>query len=210
MKRFFFILACLSTGFASAQTLTLTMDNVPESIFCGETWTDQGLNLRLDTTTASDCYAGSCFFGVEGEDFWLYPSRLTIDISSLENLEMVEVDINDNCGAECTRAFLLEGAGMNVDSAYNAATGSETLTVVNPMNESLTEFAVSSCEGIVQEIRFYQGTSSAFDVISTSKRLIRTVDVYGRPVSRTSNQIVIDLYDDGSVVKRFVANHDSQ
>lgn len=205
MRMFFVVAACFFSLVSTAQTITLNLDNVPEGIQCGEVWTEQNLNLQFMETTVDDCYEGSCVFGNDGGEFWLYPSRLLIDVSGLANVEMVEVDVRDNCGVDCTRTFLIDGDGTNVDSAMNSTLWeSETLVVENTEGVALTLLAVSSCEGIIDQIRIYQSASSITQAPAQSKKLLRTVDLYGREVNRATNQILVFVYDNGTVEKRFV------
>ena len=186
------------------QTVTLTLNNVPEDIICNETWTEQNLNMSLVETTSDDCTIGSCYFGFWKQSLALWPSRLTIDLSSLQNIQMVEIDIDDYCGADCTRAFLIDETMMNIDSVKNGPTGPQTLTLENPLQVFLTELAISSCEGSINEIRIYQNTSSINNELFGVKKLIRTIDQLGREVNHTTNQILFHIYEDGSVEKKFV------
>jgi hypothetical protein len=192
------------------QTITLTLNNIPENILCNEIWTEQNLDMSLVETTSDDCTqgSGSCYFGFMNQAFnsfplWLYPSRLTIDLSSLQNIQMVEIDIDDNCGPDCTRAFLIDETMMNIDSVKNGPTGPQTLILDNPTQVFLTELAISSCEGSINEIRIFQNTSSINNELSGLKKLIRTVDHLGREVNHTTNQLLFQIYDDGSVEKKF-------
>ena len=186
------------------QTITLTLNNVPETIICNEIWTEQNLDMRLVETTSDDCTSGSCYFGFWEKSLALWPSRLTLDLSSLQNIQMVEIDIDDYCGPACTRAFIIDETMMNVDSVKNGPTGPQTLTLENTSQVLLTELAISSCEGSINEIRIYQNTSSVNNEVSGVKKLIKTIDQLGREVNHTTNQILFHIYDDGSVEKKFV------
>ena len=187
------------------QTITLTLNNVPDNISCNETWTEQNIDMRLVETTSDDCTTGSCYFGFWEQSLALWPSRLTIDLSSLQNIQMVEIDIDDFCGPDCTRAFIIDETMMNVDSVKNGPTGPQTLTLENTSQVSLTELAISSCEGSINEIRIYQNTSSVNNEVSGVKKLIKTIDQLGREVHQTTNQILFYIYNDGSVEKKFIA-----
>ncbi len=188
------------------QAVTLTLNNVPEDITCNETWTEQDLEMSLIETTSDDCSAGSCYFGFWEKSLALWPSRLTIDLSSLQNIQMVEIDIDDYCGPDCTRAFIVDQTMMIVDSAKNGSSGPQTLTLENTSQVLLTELAISSCEGSINEVRVFQNTSSIDNEIFgvKKKKLIRTVDILGREANYTTNQILIFIYDDGSADKRFI------
>ena len=186
------------------QTITLTLNNVPENINCNETWTEQNIDMRLVETTSDDCTTGSCNFGFWEQSLALWPSRLTIDLSSLNNIQIVEIDVDDYCGPDCTRAFLINETMMNVDSVKNGPTGPQTLTLQNTSQDLLTELAISSCEGSINEVRIFQNTSSIDNEAFRGKNLIRTIDNLGREVNQTNNQILFNIYDDGSVQKKFI------
>ena len=194
---------------SNAQSVTLTLDNIPEAVQCNEIWTEQNLSLSFASTTTDDCTPDLCFFGIgdvigENQSLWLYPSRLTVDLSSLQDIQMVEVDILDYCGFHCTQAFVLDNAGV-LGVKGNIETGiSETLVMENPTQAVFTELVISSCEGAVNEIRIYQNTSSIEDAASGVKNLLRTIDCFGREVNGARNQLLFHIYDDGSVEKKFV------
>jgi hypothetical protein len=194
----------------NGQTVTLTLNNIPENILCNEIWTEQNLNMSLVETTADDCDASeSCYFGFMNQAFnsfplWLYPSRLTIDLSSLQNVQMVEVDIYDNCGFYCTQAFLMENTEIISSKGNSLSIESETLILENPTQEFLTELAISSCEGAINEIRIYQNTSSINNESSGVKKVLRTIDQLGREVNHSNHKLLFYIYDDGSVEKKFV------
>ena len=204
MRLLFTAFACLIHFSVFGQTITLTLNNIPETIICNEIWTEQNLDMRLVETTSDDCTSESCYFGFWEQSLALWPSRLTIDLSSLQNIQMVEIDIDDLCGPDCTRAFLIDETMMNIDSVKNGPSGSQTLTLENPSQVFLTELAISSCEGSINEIRIYQNTSSINNELFGVKKLIRTTDHLGREINHTTNQILFHIYDDGSVEKKFI------
>ncbi len=194
---------------SNGQTVTLTLDNIPEAVLCNEIWTEQNLSLSFASTTTDDCTPDVCFFGIgdavgEEQSVWLYPSRLTVDLSSLQDIQMVEVDILDYCGFHCTQAFVMDNAGV-LGVKGNIETGiSETLVMENPTQAVFTELVISSCEGAVNEIRIYQNTSSIVNTSSGMKNLLRTIDCFGREVNGATNQLLFHIYDDGSLEKKFV------
>ena len=194
---------------SNAQSVTLTLDNIPEAVQCNEIWTEQNVSLSFASTTTDDCTPDLCFFGIgdvigENQSLWLGPSRLTVDLSILQDIQMVEVDILDYCGFHCTQAFVLDNAGV-LGVKGNVETGiSETLVMENPTQAVFTELVISSCEGAVNEIRIYQNTSSIDDTASGVKNLLRTIDCFGREVNGARNQLLFHIYDDGSVEKKFV------
>ena len=195
---------------ALGQSVVMNLDNIPEDIQCDDTWTEQNLNLSFVSTTPDDCVAGSCFFEANGPvpgiaaSVVLYPSRLSIDLSTLQNIELVEVDIVDVCGFYCTQAVLMDNAGIVSIKGNSLTQVAETLVMDNPTEAALTELAISSCEGGVNEIRIYQSTSSIDPAGFSHKSVLRTLDCFGREVDGPMNQILFYIYDDGSVEKKVV------
>ena len=186
------------------QTVTLTLNNIPENILCNEIWTEQNLDMSLVETTSDDCTSGGCSFGFMWQSFWLWPSRLTIDLSGLQDIQMVEVDIVDYCGFYCTQAFLMDNTGIISSKGNSLSSVSETLIMENSSQASITELAISGCESGVNEIRIYQNTSSINNESSGVKKVLRIIDQLGREVNHTTNQILFHIYEDGSVEKKFV------
>ena len=179
------------------QTTILTLDNVPLSTLCNDTWTEQNLDLSFVTGTSDDCGEGACYFGVEPTFVWLYPSRLTIDLSSLQNIQYVEVDVVSYCGIinpQCTYAFLMDSTGIilnNVENTINNLGSSingdpETLILENPTEGFISELALSSCEGQVNEIRIYQNALSTDQIELDDEE----ITIYPNP---TNGKLTIDF-----------------
>ncbi len=129
-------------------TLPLKGVNVTD---CGETWTENGVELSFVYTTAEDCTEDRCYFGLEDDSVWLYPSRLKANVSGLD-VEKVEVDITDWCGSGCTAAFLYNDSNI-VDNTSNNQVGANETLVLDGSGASVDRVAVSSCEAEVHEIR---------------------------------------------------------
>jgi len=165
MKKLLFLSALLiltyscddSSDDKTGQTTILTLDNVSSNTITNDLWTEQNINISFISATSDDCGTGISTFGVETTFVWLYPSRLSINLSSLQNIQKVEVDINDWCNTDCTQAFLIDSSGVIVNSAGNTLIQStETLIIENPTEGFLSELAISSCEGQIHEVRIYQ------------------------------------------------------
>ena len=141
----------------TGQTIILTLDNVSSNIVTNDVWTEENINLSFVSATADDCGIGSSSFGVEATFVWLYPSRLSLDLSSLQNIQKVEVDINDWCSIDCTQAFLIDSSGVIINNTGNTLILSpETLILENSSGGFISELAISSCEGQIHEVRVYQ------------------------------------------------------
>jgi len=205
LTSFILLIAFQSKG----QSVILTLDNVPETVQCNEVWTEQNVSLSFVSTTTDDCAPDMCFFTTSppdiGAPIMVYPSRLTVDLSSLEGIEMVEVDIVDYCGFYCTQAFLMDTAGI-VSIKGNSEVGAETLIMDNPSQAALTELAISGCETGINEIRIYQSTSAIEDAPSTDKKVLRIMDGFGRAVQLVPGQLLFYIYDDGSVKKKLISD----
>lgn len=86
--------ACIFLSFycARGQSVTLTLDNVPETVQCNEVWTEQDVSLSFVTTTTDDCAPDGCYFAANGpadgfaESVMIWPSRLTVDLTGLQVL----------------------------------------------------------------------------------------------------------------------------
>ena len=173
-----FMLLIGSSITTNAQNIRLTLDNISTDISCNDIWIEEGINLSLESTTTEDCSTGSCFFEIETTYLWLFPSRLSIDLSSVLNIERLEIDIIDACGPDCTLAFLVNLDGETIESTYNTISGSpETLIIENPTESMLSKLAISSCEGQIHEIRINQYILSN-DLVELDKK---TLNMYPNP-----------------------------
>ena len=154
-----FIFACANEdpiNEQEAQTIVLTLDNVSSSLETNDVWTEENIPISFVNTTAEDCGSGNSTFGVAPTFVWLYPSRLSIDLQSLQGIQRIEVDINDWCTTNCTQAFLIDNSGMVIHNTGNTQIQSlETLILENLSEASLSELALSSCEGQIHEVRIY-------------------------------------------------------
>ena len=196
---------------SNGQSVTLTLDNVPETVLCNEVWTEQNVSLSFVSMTTDDCASEGCSFAASGpalgfaESVMVWPSRLTVDLSDLPGIQTVEVDIVDYCGFYCTQAFLVDTAGI-VSVKGNSEVGAETLIMDNPSQAALTELAISGCESGINEIRIYQSTSAIEDAPSTDKKVLRIMDGCGRAVQPVPGQLLFYIYDDGSVKKKLISD----
>ena len=174
---------------ASGQSITLTLDSISSNTNCNDIWTEQNLDLSFVIGTSDDCGAGACYFDVEPTYVWLYPSRLSVDLSGLENIQKVEIDVISYCSyfsPQCTFSHLMDSTGMiintvgnTINNPGNSINGTlETIIIENPTEGFLSELAISSCEGNVHEIRIYQ------NILSTNQIELddRAFAIYPNPV----------------------------
>ncbi len=174
---------------ASGQSITLTLDSISSNTNCNDIWTEQNLDLSFVIGTSDDCAAGACYFDVEPTYVWLYPSRLSVDLSGLQNIQKVELDVISYCSyfsPQCTFSHLMDSTGMiintvgnTINNPGNSINGTlETIIIENPAAGFLSELAISSCEGSVHEIRIYQNILST-DQIDLDDRAFA---IYPNPV----------------------------
>ena len=174
---------------ASGQSITLTLDSISSNTNCNDIWTEQNLDLSFVIGTSDDCGAGACYFDVEPTYVWLYPSRLSVDLSALQNIQKVEIDVISYCSyfsPQCTFSHLMDSTGMiintvgnTINNPGNSINGTlETIIIENPTEGFLSELAISSCEGNVHEIRIYQ------NILSTNQIELddRAFAIYPNPV----------------------------
>ena len=174
---------------ASGQSITLTLDSISSNTNCNDIWTEQNLDLSFVIGTSDDCGAGACYFDVEPTYVWLYPSRLSVDLSGLQNIQKVEIDVISYCSyfsPQCTFSHLMDSTGMiintvgnTINNPGNSINGTlETIIIENPTEGFLSELAISSCEGNVHEIRIYQ------NILSTNQIELddRPFAIYPNPV----------------------------
>ena len=210
----------------SGQTITLTLDSISTNTICNDVWTEQNLDLSFVGGTTDDCAPDACYFDMEPTYVWLFPSRLSIDLSSLQSIQKVELDVISYCSyfePECTFAHLMDSTGIiintvgnTINNPGNSINGTlETITINNPTEGFLSELAISSCEGNVQEIRIYQNLLSADQIglddrtfaiypnpvigminlnVSENLKYEATIyDIQGRIMTSTTNQSTIDI-----------------
>ena len=147
---------------SAAAEIVLELDGVSVTD-CNDVWTEDGVKLKFVSTTAEDCYPGRCFFGLDPTAVWLFPARLSLDLSALScDVTKAEVDVIDYCGPGCTKAFLYQG-NVTLDSVPNTVVSAPETLYLDAGNTAADRLAVSSCEGMVTEIRLQCDASPCTD-----------------------------------------------
>ena len=161
IKTFIYVFLCVSFSSISAHadTVQIQLDNV-QITECNQIWADSGAQLSLVNTTEQDCGSGgSCSFGIESDGIWLWPSRLSIDISNIGfDPVRIEIDVTDFCGIGCTRAFLYNGNDTVIQTSNTVVAGKSTF-VLDGHTLPVDSIAVSSCEGFISEIRIFSSNN---------------------------------------------------
>lgn len=144
----------LGAGTSPAETITITLDDVVVAS-CEEVWQEAGLPLWFTETLAEDYTPGYCLFVADANNFglegvYIWPGRLVLDLSGVQGIESVEVDIHETHFAGSTRARLYhEGSQIYYAPSYQE--DQQTLTLLNGGDADL--FAISAHEAYVWEIR---------------------------------------------------------
>lgn len=144
--------AVLIPGAASAVQVVIDLGGSPATS-CNETWTDSDVVLSFVNTEPEDCDGGgNCSFDAGASNAGLFPGRLNLDLSGIQGVvTSAEVDVQDFCGTNCTRAFIYDGATI-VDTAGNTGSGAQTLTLLAG-GTAIDRLAISSCEGFATQVR---------------------------------------------------------
>jgi hypothetical protein len=170
------IAAAIATPLAAAE-IVLTLDDVTVGS-CDVPFVEAECTMSFIATTGEDATPGFCLFIADANNFgkegvYLYPSRLVLDLTNLEGLESVEVDVWETHVAGSTRAFLYDAEGA-VDNMNSFMEDDQTLTL-EAGGSVPTQLAVSAHEAYVWEIRLIGSDIAPVDGVtfSTVKALYR-------------------------------------
>jgi hypothetical protein len=151
-----FSISCSTSGShttARPGTVTLILDSITSFPECGAVYEYEQMKASVIKSTAADCgQGGDCGFGIMGDRMALFLGRLEVDVSAYKNISAVRIKIADNCGIDCTRAFLYNSKGELIVSQINNKVGEMETLVFKDSLSSLGKVAVSSCEGYVFEV----------------------------------------------------------
>ena len=172
MRRATLFLSCslALTAAAHAAVITLTLDAVPE-VACDSPFLEAECTLHFTSTVTGDATPGYCLFIEDANNFgkegvYLWPARLVVDLTNLEGVERVEVDIFETHFAGSTRAFLY-GPDGQIDTMTSFMEDDQTL-VVEAGSAVPTSFAVSAHEAYVWEIRLVGASIADAESLSFS------------------------------------------
>ncbi len=157
------------TRLASAAEITNTFDNVPAQIQCGEAWTNQNIIQNFTETVASeDGVGGYCSFGIFPPTVALYPSRLRLDFTLLQQpVSRIETDIVDSCGHGCTVLFAYHGTN-NIGQMGNTTVAMAETLALDFSNTPPDSCVIRSFEATVYEIRIFTEESPSLSILQTN------------------------------------------
>ena len=127
----------------------------PADAECGDFWTEAGVVMHLEPTTADDCGLGPCNWARAHNlpgNISLSPARLVIEASSIPGqIVAVEAVVQDPIGPGDMRLHLYDGAVL-LATAANLTQGSQETIAVSANGENVTHIVVSSCGGHVFDV----------------------------------------------------------
>ena len=156
---------------AAAEEFTMTLDNVAVET-CRTTWLEGSCVMQVvDTTDADYPTVGSCSWVPKPVGLYLIGARLVIDVSAMDGVEWVEVDIREGSGTGRTRLFVYE-AGNETEfnlamSTYDGSVTDQTL-MLNTAGFDMATIAISGRRALVSEVRIGGATVVDLDQNSWS------------------------------------------
>jgi len=149
---------------AHAAEMTMSLDNVAVNT-CDTSWTEGSCELMVVDTIVEDFLPGFCSWLPLAEEVALMGARLVIDVSALDGVDWIEVDVTEFSGDGHTRLFAYEeGSNVLVNFVMSFYDGSETFQtlMMDVAGSKLGTIAVSAQGARVSEVRL-----SGFDLVST-------------------------------------------
>ncbi len=155
-------LALFIVGVGRAVEIDVTFDNVPAQIQCGQTWTNNNVILSFSETLPSEGSSGNyCSFEADPGYIWLYPSRLILDFSLLNQPVTA---VNANVVYDMSGLFAYNGTtNIGVDQYSWSGTLSLNFT-----NQYPSYCAIWGYEGIVNGITIVTGVAGTLGIEQTN------------------------------------------
>jgi hypothetical protein len=140
-----------------AAEVTLSLDSIPGGIPCGETFNEGACQMWFTNILTSDCQAAEpveiCFIAVQPTGVFIMPARLVVDLSSIEGIETISVDVTEGFDPGCTRVMLYESGNM-IYLTSSSGTGAQTIDV-STVGIVFDSLIIAGWESAVWEIRLY-------------------------------------------------------
>ena len=155
MKILFAFLSFIIASCLFSQTIIPFDNPVPSApTMCNDIWTESGIPQQLIPIPPS----ATCSFDYSSGDLFLFPAKLSLDLSSFNDITTIEVDLIDFCAIGCTVIELFE-TGNSVGSVSNSISNSnETIVYNNSGMDQIDEMTIESFENQMFEIRIFTET----------------------------------------------------
>ena len=145
---------------ALAETITIDLSQSPNPPVCDVDWQQGNCMLCYVSTTAEDAVgAGYCIVTwvdvSAGTGTYVMGGRIEVDLTNIEGITSVEIDVYEAHMAGSTRAFLYTGATPS-GSASSTTTLAQTITLSAPPEAD--RLAISAQEAGIWTIRLIGNT----------------------------------------------------
>lgn len=132
LRLFFLFLVFLLSGPVLADEVALDFSTMPGTD-CGVEWTEGPCVLWFEAITAEDYQPVQppqliCFPFMSGTTLILFPARLYVNLSGVEGIESIEVDIGEGAEAGATWVRVLLG-DLYIHGGWSTELGYHTVTV---------------------------------------------------------------------------------
>ena len=132
---------------------------------CDTSWTESSCELTVVTTGVEDYLPGFCSWMPLAEELALTGARLLIDVSALDGIDWIEVDVTEFSGDGRTRLFAYEeGTDVLYNFVMSFYEGSETFQtmMMDVTGPKLGTIAISAQGARISEVRL-----SGFNLVGT-------------------------------------------
>jgi hypothetical protein len=138
---------------ALANTIVFGITYLPPEA-CNQEWTWSGCTARITQTGYTDPGGfGNCYFSQPYGKIKMYPARLEIDLSTLDSIDRIEVDVNELELMGYTKAYAYRyGESSPFVQSSSTKTGAQTLAL-DITDGRPVEFAVACYDCEVTQVR---------------------------------------------------------
>lgn len=162
----------VSTSLLSQTTISFDNPNPSAPTSCNDSWTESGIPQQLVPIPP----ATTCSFDYSSGDLWLFPAKLTLDLSSLNNISSVEVDIIDWCDIGCSNVDFFQNGNAVGNASNTTSNVAETIIYNNTAMDDIDEMTVQSFENQIFEIRII--TETICDQPAVAEISVANGDIY--------------------------------
>lgn len=149
------LVICLMAGSALADEVVLNFSTMP-GIDCGVEWYEGPCTLWFEAITAEDYQPVQppqliCWPVLSGPTLILMPARLYVDLTGVDGIESIQVDLQEGVEAAATRVMQYLD-DIYVDGVTSTSVGTQTATLTL-MVGAYDTLVISAWESAIFEIR---------------------------------------------------------
>lgn len=188
-----------SVAYGQSST-TITFENpVPAPVSCGDTWTENGVSMQIDSIDGF----GFCGFTYGNGEIGMSPAKMTLDISQFQNITEISFVVRDDCVPGSWIARIYNG-GTELGGVVSVIGNGniETMTWENAGGLDVNSVSIENgCEGIIQEIVIQYNPPAPVPVIANISELPISINATGAS-SHPSAMLDIQSTDKGILIPR--------